>query len=541
MNQDNLFVVIPAIKKTVAFQDDLVKKLGGISLIQRAINKSTSIESNKNNICLLTDSDEIRLIADRNNINSYWSPGLVLDGKEGNKFIISYLQKLQIDCKYILVLSPYVPLLSVEKIFDAINALIKSQCNVLKPIKKVKHNINLGQNLSLYEMPFNTKNNLISIESSAFTIFESSLLNKNSSSIKLSFHHWLVSDDLLEIESYHDWWVCEKLLNRKRILFRVIGDKKIGMGHIYRSLSLAHEISDHEILFVCDESNAVAVNKLAGYDYWLGIYEKDEIVNQIIDLKPDLLVNDILDTTLEDILPFKKKGIKVINFEDLGEGATLSDLTINELYDRPRFNGLNILWGSKYFFLRDEFNDAKENVYTNKVNSILISFGGTDQHNLTLTIYRSIKDICKLNKIKIHIVTGPGYIDFESLKNEVSIDNLVELTNATGVISSFMEKSQIAIVSNGRTVYELAQMNIPAIVISQHEREYNHDFSVESNGFIDLGIYRDNISEIEVANILMKLIKDNTYRKMLISNMQKISFRENKKKVIRIMNNLIAN
>ena len=539
MEQDNLIVVIPASKKTVAFQDDLVKKLGGISLIQRAIDKALHIEDDKNNVYLLTDSDEIRLIADRNKINSFFSPKLDLNGIEGNKFIINYLQKLQSNCQYFLLLSPYVPLLKVKIIFDAIQAFKKSQCNVLKPIKKIKKNFNSKKNLSLYEMPFNTQSDLLSIESNAFTIFEASLL-KNSSSTKLSLQHWPVSHDLLEIESYHDWWVCEKLLNRKRILFRVVGDKKIGMGHIYRSLSIAHEISDHEILFVCDEGNAIAVNKLAGYDYWLEVYKKEEIVKKIIELKPDLVINDILDTTQEDILPLKKNGIKVMNFEDLGDGACLADITINELYDNPRFDSKNILWGNGYFFIRDEFNGAKENVYKNKVESILISFGGTDQHNLTLTIYRSIKDICKFNNIKMYIVTGPGYIDFEHLKEEVNNDVLVELTNATGVISSIMEKSQVAIISNGRTVYELAQMNIPAIVISQHERECNHDFSVESNGFIDLGIYRDNITDIDVVNNLNKLIEDDSFRKMLMSNMQKISFIENKKKVIKTIINLIA-
>ena len=40
MSFANLTVLIPALKKTVAFQDDLVKKLAGISLIQRAINKA---------------------------------------------------------------------------------------------------------------------------------------------------------------------------------------------------------------------------------------------------------------------------------------------------------------------------------------------------------------------------------------------------------------------------------------------------------------------------------------------------------------------
>ena len=63
-------IIIPALKKTVAFQDDLVKKLGGISLVQRAINKAIDFGLKKSGIHLLTDSEEIRLIAERNGVSA---------------------------------------------------------------------------------------------------------------------------------------------------------------------------------------------------------------------------------------------------------------------------------------------------------------------------------------------------------------------------------------------------------------------------------------------------------------------------------------
>ena len=59
MSFSPITVLIPALKKTVAFQDDLVKKLNGISLVQRAINKAIELEVDKKDIHLLTDSEEI--------------------------------------------------------------------------------------------------------------------------------------------------------------------------------------------------------------------------------------------------------------------------------------------------------------------------------------------------------------------------------------------------------------------------------------------------------------------------------------------------
>ena len=64
----------------------------------------------------------------------------------------------------------------------------------------------------------------------------------------------------------------------------------------------------------------------------------------------------------------------------------------------------------------------------------------------------------------------------------------VKLTKSTGVISSIMEQCQLAIVSNGRTVYELAHMNIPSITIAHHIREETHKFASKENGFLPLSI-----------------------------------------------------
>ncbi len=105
-----------------------------------------------------------------------------------------------------------------------------------------------------------------------------------------------VGDDALEIDSLRSWWVCEKLLQRRRIVFRVIGNDAVGAGHIYRSLSLAHEMTDHEVLFVTDSDNDIAARKLVDSEYWTAIYPKGELLDKVIELSPDLVVFDILNS-----------------------------------------------------------------------------------------------------------------------------------------------------------------------------------------------------------------------------------------------------
>ena len=99
-----------------------------------------------------------------------------------------------------------------------------------------------------------------------------------------------------------------------------------------------------------------------------------------------------------------------MNFEDLGEGASFANLVINELYDQPRIEGDNILWGRNHFFVRDEFSDANPNQSMENVDNLLLVFGGVDQHDLSKKIYHSIiinfmiATHPRLNQSKINII-----------------------------------------------------------------------------------------------------------------------------------------
>ena len=57
-------IVIPAIKKNAVIPDQLVKKLAGVTLVQRAINTARGVLPGED-IVVLTDSQEISLICER--------------------------------------------------------------------------------------------------------------------------------------------------------------------------------------------------------------------------------------------------------------------------------------------------------------------------------------------------------------------------------------------------------------------------------------------------------------------------------------------
>ena len=519
-----LLLVIPAIKKNAVIPDQLVKKLNGITLIQRAINTAKEIT---NNIFIITDSEEISLIAERNGIKYHKDAKLKLSSDNILDITLEVVKDFGYD--NILLYRANTPLVNSDILKSAYSDFLENRESVLTSIKNMDRELLSYKDGSLAKI----KENFVQ-ELKAFYIFKNTLS-------KYSFRPFLIDEEYsIEIKNYQDWWICEKILQRKRIVFNVIGSLEIGMGHIYHSLALAHEISDHEIIFVCHEKYEIAVDKIASMDY--KVISTKNILNSILGLKPNLVINDMLNTDSKYIQSLKKNGIKVVNFEDLGSGSQYADLVFNELYDEPQLQGDNYLWGYRYLALRDEFYNATPHQFNEEVNSVLITFGGTDQNNLTLLTLQSILPLCEKRNIKIYIVCGGGYLFKDELESylETELYKNIEFTYASGVISQIMEKTQIAISSNGRTVYELADMNIPSIIISHHQREATHSFASLEKGFINLGVMDNNITN-KIEKNFLKLIEDRDYRELLYMNIKRYSFRKNKEKVIKKIMSLIEN
>ena len=516
-------LIIPAIKKNAVIPDQLIKKLNGITLIQRAINTAREVTQD---ILIITDSEEISVIAERNNIRFYLNSTLILNSENIVEKVKSILNNAE--GKNIIIYRANTPLVNSVILKKAYSEFLLSSKCILTSVKILD-----GQLLTYKNDFLKFSSNYYFKELKSFFIFK----NINESA---NYKPYVIEEEIsIEIENYQDWWICEKVLQRKRIIFNVIGSLKIGMGHIYHSLALAHEITDHEVIFVCDERYEIAVATITSTDY--KVITTKNITKTMLELKPDLVITDIIKTDLRYIKTLIENNIKIVNFEDLGEGAKEADLVINELYDKPQLQGDNFLWGYEYLTLRDEFENATPHKFKDKLNSILITFGGTDQNNLTLVTLKSIINIASNNNIKIYIVCGGGYLFKEALEsylNNHSYKN-IELTYAIGIISKIMENTQIAFSSNGRTVYELADMNIVTIVVSHHKREDRHSFASLEKGFINLGVYDENRTKELIKISFEKLLFDYHYRKLLFLNIEQYKFRYNKKRVVNIILGLL--
>lgn len=320
-------------------------------------------------------------------------------------------------------------------------------------------------------------------------------------------------------------------LRRKKVLIRVDGYNKIGLGHIYRTIVIANRLNNYDVLFVSKEEHVLGIKLLKENNYKIEFFSKKEEFEKIIrTYNPDIIINDILDTDMDYIKQLKERQFFVVNFEDLGEGAKVADIVINALYGRKNFFD-NHYWGKDYYILRKEFHQIPQKRNNEEVNNILITFGGTDPNNYTEKVLHALNNHIS-NDIQINIILGLGCANVKKLERDAKSLNLnISIKHNVDNISKYMYEADIAFTSAGRTVYELASIGTPTIVLAQNERELLHTFANEENGFLNLGLGY-TISNDTIRKCLKQLISNYEFRNNLTNHMLEKNLRNGINNVI---------
>lgn len=523
-------IVIPAIKKNAVIPDQLVKRLAGVTLIERALRTARSVTSGEH-IVVVTDSQEISLICERAGVGYRYNPDLRFTSLNIVREMRGVLDELAGRYEHLIIYRASCPLLTWVDIDDAWRRCVAADADGLVTVKSVRQRVWSRRGDTLDTLLGEDEDETpVYIESKALIILRSGSLSDGPKRIIPYF----LNDRAIEINSYQDWWICEHLLRRRHVVFVVVGYPAIGMGHIYRALMLAHEITEHRITFLCTRESELAVSSIAAKDYRTLVQQGPDLADEVLALEPDLVVNDILNTDAVYIKQLRAAGVRTVNFEDEGEGALSADLVVNALYeehiDDPRF-----CYGPRFFCLRDEFAGARRNDFRQEARTVLITFGGTDNDDFTRRALDCIEPLCRERGIRIRVVVGPGYVHKEAMEAHVAAlgSPLVEFTYATNIMSRMMEGADLAVCSAGRTVYELAHMRVPAIVVAHHEREARHTFARAHNGFAYLGIM-SKVSDDTLRSVFLGLL-DARERRRLFERQDRFSFARNKAQVVKKM------
>ncbi len=542
-----ILTVIPARGKSKGIPRKNVRSMNGRPLITYALHNGLGLKKNFNmDIVVTTDDWEIKkIILQYKEIICIDRP---MELSEDNVPLapVIYHALSVMEKKYakkydsVIIMQVTSPTVKVLSIIDAVNKFNKSGYDTIISAYNNPHlswTSRDGKMFPLYEKRVNRQ--LLPAhyeETGGFFISKRNCITEKNVIGDIVGIYELSESESVDIDSKLDWILCENILKSKRILFRVDGEEILGMGHIYRCISLAYHFTAHEVLFVLKAGMDLGINKVKASFFPYEIINDDNDIDTIIsDYKPDIVINDILDTKLEYMELIKKSNARIINFEDIGSGSKLADVTINSLYggEKKSLAG-NEYCGIDYFFIRDEFLETPIRKYNEEVKNIVVIFGGSDPGNYTKKVYDVAKKLIQeYSQISIHFILGFGYINKKEI---LPIKERIYVYNDILRVSEIFSKSDLAVTAQGRTIYELACMGVPSIVLAENKREMLHDFAKLQNGYINLGLGA-NVDENMLYSTLQWVINTPSIRKEMHNTMLQYDFSGGQRRVLQLILN----
>ena len=308
----------------------------------------------------------------------------------------------------------------------------------------------------------------------------------------------------LDIDTYADWAVAEFYASRRRIAIRADAGPDLGMGHVYRAYALFLEMHDHDVRVVVrdDEAHRLGADFLRGHDVAVECIESDEDFHAFLEsFEPDVVIVDMLDTDEAYMSALRPLSPFLVAVEDLGPGAQLADLVINDLY--TDFSAADNHWyGVRYAILGPQFESvAASSAMRPEVSRILVTFGGADPAGLTTKALQAIALTGFAGEVTV--VLGPGYqhgdVDLASFGLAGTV------LRAVTDLAIVMRECDLAITSAGRTVTELMTQGVPTIALCQNMRELMHTHASSPFGVTNLGLGEHITPDVLAQHIALVL------------------------------------
>lgn len=250
------------------------------------------------------------------------------------------------------------------------------------------------------------------------------------------------------------------IVKKNRVLIRADGNSQMGLGHLVRSIALAHMLKEEfEIIFYCRDIPKSIAAELEKNTFNLEIIQSEEQFFSKINSHHIIVLDGYsFDITYQHKI--KEKCHKLVCIDDTYEREFAADLIINHApgvtpQDYKAQPYTRFALGLEYAILRPAFlKNAKKRRNIKRIETLFICFGGSDPKNLTeycLGIAVGFQEFKK-----IIVVTGPVYKPsktFQKLKRSDSRINHRHNLNEN-IMSNTIFESDLAIVPASSLVFE---------------------------------------------------------------------------------------
>lgn len=288
------------------------------------------------------------------------------------------------------------------------------------------------------------------------------------------------------------------------VSFRVDANTKIGGGHFMRCIALAHGFVNGgaRCLFLVERETLKFVEQLESFSFPLEVYdlgcenEIDWIDKICVKMASRVVVLDgyQFNANFRQALSGLDALLVVID-DDNSNGELFADFIVNPVsravklgyeHTSPR---AKLLLGPNYTLLRPEFTSISSGhlhrEYAER-EDLLISFGASDVGNMTIPLLEKILS-SRRGVEPVTVVTGAAYLRKESLVSLIEEvgdhSGLVTHLHQVNNMATVMKNAKMAVSAAGGTVFELAAMGVPTILLVVADNQLNAALEQQSMGW----------------------------------------------------------
>ncbi len=270
-----------------------------------------------------------------------------------------------------------------------------------------------------------------------------------------------------------------------RVAFVTEGGKEFGMGHVFRSITLAKNLGKGLDIKFFTSSGEVTINKITTEGFEVVVFKSQEnLIQKLSAFNPESIVFDCLDIDQSVLYELKQiSNARISLFDNKTEANALADTVINALImqdfkNRKFFDPRNqtmFMLGPRYLILNNLFRESNthELPNPNQITNILLAFGGSDPSNRTsYALDRILQDISQRDDlVEIDIILGPHFEYEDELEIIITKEEKAIITihrNLTNLYSQ-IHKADLVLTSPGLTMFESLSLKNHVIVMYQNK------------------------------------------------------------------------
>jgi spore coat polysaccharide biosynthesis predicted glycosyltransferase SpsG len=466
------------------------KKLGGLPLIAHTLVEAGKSEY-PHTLVVSTDDDQVAHVAEEYGAQvPFRRPAELASDTAELKAIVGHAvtfvenqEKTRFDV--VVILQATSPFRTGRQIDEAIKILCDKKLDSvisLKELRSLTWRMSRGKLEPVYERAGRREDlDPLYQEDGAIRVLRREVLDSDERLGAKVGHVLMDKMSALTVHDIHDFWLAERLANLPRVLFRVDGGSQMGMGHVYRSLAAAKAFAKvsrtADMCFLMRADGPEGIQHVSREGYQVRVLPENAAseLPAIRDYSPNIIVNDL--PFLEDsyLKSLATLGASTIHFVD-----TLADI------ERPQEMAAIIIAalaedeveledyhaGPAFAILREAFQKRSTDI-AERGRHVVLSFGGSDPQKLTLKALSALAPLTvSVPDLKVTAVLGPAFGHVAELDELLrNLGYQPRILKQVEHMADILVEADIVLCSGGMTVFEIAALGRPGLVLSQNARE----------------------------------------------------------------------